>query len=142
MSALPIVSVGYEGRTPAELVALLQAHDVEKVIDVRELPLSRRKGFSKTPLSEVLRAAGIDYQHLRAAGNPHRHLKATPAVCLAKYSAHLAKHPEVVATVTTAIDGGRVALLCFERAHDACHRSRLLAAMTARRRRFKVVRVE
>lgn len=143
MRALPIVSVGYEGRTPAELVALLHAHDVEKVIDVRELPLSRRKGFSKTPLANTLKAAGISYQHVRAAGNPHRNLKADPAACLAMYAKHLEAHPEVLSVVSTAVNGGRVAFLCFERAHEACHRSRLLDALSGvRRRRYKVVRVE
>ncbi|HEY7289996.1 MAG TPA: DUF488 domain-containing protein [Vicinamibacterales bacterium] len=141
MSTAAVVSIGYEGRTPAEFVALLVAHRITKVIDVRELPLSRRKGFSKTPLSAKLKSAGIDYCHVRAAGNPHRHLKADTARCLAMYTAHLKKHPEVVQLVGDELLSGRVAVLCFERAHAACHRSRLLDAVS-RSQRVQVVRVE
>jgi uncharacterized protein (DUF488 family) len=137
-----VVSIGYEGRTPAEFIALLVAHKVTKVIDVRELPLSRRKGFSKTPLSARLKSAGIDYRHVRAAGNPHRHLKADPARCLAMYTAHLKKHPEVIELVGDELQQpGRVAVLCFEREHKACHRSRLLDAIN-RSQRVQVVRIE
>jgi uncharacterized protein (DUF488 family) len=138
---LTAVSIGYEGRTPAEFLALLVAHRVTKVIDVRELPLSRRKGFSKTPLSAKLRSVGIAYQHVRAAGNPHRHLKSDTARCLALYAAHLKKHPEVVELVGDELQSGRVAVLCFERAHEACHRSRLLDAV-GRSQRVQVLRVE
>lgn len=144
MSPSAVISIGYEGRTPAELIDLLIANGVRKVLDVRELPLSRRKGFSKTPLSITLKAAGIAYQHIRAAGNPHRQLKAQTARCLALYSKHLSNHPEVLDVVDEAMTGGPVAVLCFERAHEACHRSRLLAALTAARTspRRTIIRVE
>jgi uncharacterized protein (DUF488 family) len=142
MSLPPVVSIGYEGRTPAEFVEQLLARHVTKVIDVRELPLSRRKGFSKTSLSAKLKSAGIAYQHLRVAGNPHRHLKADTERCLALYAAHLKKHPEVVELVGNELmQSGRVAVLCFERAHESCHRSRLLDAI-GRAHRVHVIRVE
>jgi uncharacterized protein (DUF488 family) len=138
-----IVSIGYEGRTLSELVALLLAHHVQKVVDIRELPLSRRKGFSKTPLSKTLRDAGIDYQHLRIAGNPHRRLKADTARCLALYSQHIAAHPEVVDVVSAALETPSVAVLCFERRHDACHRSPLLEAVKQAHHPSKtIIRVE
>src|SRR3954466_2864574 len=43
---------------------------VERVIDVRALPLSRRPGFSKSPLRAALEQAGIEYVHLKALGTP------------------------------------------------------------------------
>ena len=56
--------------TVGEFLAALQAAGVERVIDVRALPLSRRPGFSKTPLRAALAEAGIDYVHLKALGTP------------------------------------------------------------------------
>ena len=67
-----LFTIGYQGRALEELVAMLHAHRIDRVIDIRELPLSRRRGFSKTPLGDALRAAGIDYIHARIAGNPYR----------------------------------------------------------------------
>src|SRR5688572_1536945 len=86
-----LFTIGYEGRALDELLAMLSSHRIERVIDVRELPLSRRRGFSKTPLAAALRARGIDYVHVRTAGNPYRTHKDTMArpQHLAKYRAYL-----------------------------------------------------
>src|SRR5438128_11469966 len=65
-----IFTIGYEGATMEEFLAALKAAGVERVIDVRALPLSRRPGFSKTPLRGALNEAGIDYVHLKALGTP------------------------------------------------------------------------
>jgi len=46
---LPTVwTIGYERLLPAELVAELEAAAVERLIDVRYRPQSRRPGMSKT----------------------------------------------------------------------------------------------
>ena len=88
---MPLYTIGYEGRALDELIAILASHRIERVIDVRDLPLSRRRGFSKTPLGTALRGAGIDYVHVREAGNPYRPLKdkLPRAQLLAKYRGHL-----------------------------------------------------
>src|SRR5204863_5922335 len=65
-----IFTIGYEGTTVPEFIAALKAAGVERVIDVRALPLSRRPGFSKSPLRAVLEEAGIEYVHLKALGTP------------------------------------------------------------------------
>src|SRR5919107_650131 len=65
-----IFTIGYERATVGDFLAALQAGGVERVIDVRAVPNSRRPGFSKTPLSNALAEAGIDYVHLRALGTP------------------------------------------------------------------------
>jgi Protein of unknown function, DUF488 len=54
-----LFTVGYEGRSIDELVDALPGAGVERLVDVRELPLSRRRGFSKTALGDALRRAGI-----------------------------------------------------------------------------------
>ncbi len=125
----PLFTIGYEGRTLDEVLALLRANRVDRVIDVRELPLSRRRGFSKTPLGEALAGAGIDYVHLRIAGNPYRALRSDVERCLSLYRAHLEASPEVIAAVIDAAHGHRAALLCFEREPHVCHRSIIAAGI-------------
>jgi uncharacterized protein (DUF488 family) len=124
-----LVSIGYEQRTVEELIDLLKKHRVKKLLDVRELPLSRRKGFSKTALSLRLADAGIEYLHLRAAGNPYRHEGRNPEHCLQLYKAHLRKNPKIVETVADEITRSRIATLCYERQHARCHRSILVDAL-------------
>ena len=128
-----LFTVGYEGRQQGELLAMLAANKVDRVIDIRELPLSRRRGFSKTPLGEALRGAGIEYVHLRIAGNPYRRERndMPREVLLAKYDAHVDESPEVVREVAASARGRRAALLCYEAAPEECHRSRLAPRVAA-----------
>ena len=48
-----VFTIGYERRSPEELVRGLTDAGVTLLADVRELPLSRRPGFSKTALAAV-----------------------------------------------------------------------------------------
>ena len=63
-------TIGYERLLPAELVAELEAAGVERLIDVRYRPQSRRPGMSKTRLGELLGDHGIVYEHRKALGTP------------------------------------------------------------------------
>lgn len=129
----PLFTIGYEGRALDELIAILAAKKIDRVIDIRELPLSRRRGFSKTPLGAALGGAGIEYMHMREAGNPYRKLKdAIPREeLLAKYKQHIAEARDVVADVAEQARGLRAALLCYEAEPAECHRS-LLAPRVAK----------
>ncbi|WP_339548507.1 uracil-DNA glycosylase family protein, partial [Pseudomonas sp. RA_35y_Pfl2_P32] len=57
---MKVCTIGYEATTMADFLAALTGAGVERVIDVRALPLSRRPGFSKTSLAASLAEAGID----------------------------------------------------------------------------------
>jgi len=63
-----LTTIGYEGVSVEAFIGTLARARVTLLLDVRELPSSRRKGFSKTPLSEALREVGIEYRHERALG--------------------------------------------------------------------------
>src|ERR1051325_46708 len=88
--------VGYQGKTGPEMLAQLKAAGVKLVVDVRGLPLSRKRGFSKTGLSNSLAAAGIEYLHAKAAGNPFSDEKEDVERCLWLYRKHLARRSDVV----------------------------------------------
>ena len=58
---LRILTIGYEGASVEGFLQTLKASGVTQLLDVRELPLSRRKGFSKNALASMLILAGIGY---------------------------------------------------------------------------------
>jgi uncharacterized protein (DUF488 family) len=59
---VPIVfSIGYEGKPIDAFVEMLKQNGVERLIDVREAPYSRKPGFSKKALEKELREAGVEY---------------------------------------------------------------------------------
>lgn len=139
MASGALYTIGYEGRDLDELIAMLRGHRIGHVIDVRELPLSRRRGFSKTPLSHALAAAGIGYTHLRCAGNPYRREQHVleRSELLAKYRAHLREARAAVDEVVEAARDRRSVLLCYEHDPALCHRS-ILAPRVARRLRARI----
>jgi uncharacterized protein (DUF488 family) len=133
-----IFTIGYEGATVGEFLAALASAGVERVIDVRALPLSRRPGFSKSPLRAALTEAGIDYVHLKALGTPAAGREAARKGRreeLERIYAGQLELPEAIAEGARMLDlarGKPSALLCFERDPAACHRSLLLAATAPR----------
>lgn len=139
MSEYPfrIYTIGYEGATVAELISALQCAGVERLIDVRALPLSRRPGFSKSPLRHALEEAGIEYVHLKALGTPAAGRAAARAGRHAElqriYSGQL-ELPEAIAQSGQMLALAREkasALLCMEREPAHCHRTLLLNAVAA-----------
>ena len=70
MSSCKLYTIGYEGRDIDEFVSLLKDNRITRLIDVREIPFSRKKGFSKSRLNERLQNENIDYVHIKALGSP------------------------------------------------------------------------
>ena len=54
-----LFTIGYEKLDQKQFIAYLSNHGVEVVADVRKLPVSRKKGFSKTVLREMLTAKAL-----------------------------------------------------------------------------------
>lgn len=133
---VPLVfTIGYEQhRAPSTLIDALRAVGVRRVVDVRELPLSRRRGFSKTALAAALADAEIEYEHVRALGNPKRYRDLYRSGRLdegaKRYRAHL--HNGSYATLvelSETLGDAPTCLLCFEAAHDVCHRAVIVDAL-------------
>jgi uncharacterized protein (DUF488 family) len=130
-----IFTIGYEGATVDEFLTALKDAGVQRVIDVRALPLSRRPGFSKSPLRGALEEAGIEYIHLKALGTPADGRSAARAgrhADMARIYASQLELPEAIAQgaqMLALAEEKPSALLCFEREPRHCHRTLLLDAV-------------
>jgi uncharacterized protein (DUF488 family) len=127
-----IWTIGYETLLPAELVAELEAHGIERLIDVRIRPQSRRAGMSKTRLGELLAEHRIAYESRRELGTPPDikvdFRQGRIAEARERYAAYVEEErheqldaltDELLATDPVA---PRTALLCFEEDPAVCHR--------------------
>lgn len=128
-------TIGYEAAGfPAFLAALKEA-GVQTVIDVRDLPLSRRAGFSKGILSASLAEAGIEYVHLKALGTPKEGRMAAKRKDYKTFWSIVEekmKTPEAEFDLKRAASVAgqkRSALLCFEADPQLCHRKRVAEAL-------------
>jgi uncharacterized protein (DUF488 family) len=132
---LKIFTIGYEGVTVDEFIAALRKAGVERVIDIRAVANSRRPGFSKTPLSNALGEAGIEYVHLRALGTPADGRAAARAhrdEDLKRIYAGQLELPEAIAQSAQMLHLAAEkpsALLCMERDPKHCHRTLLVQAV-------------
>lgn len=123
-----LYTIGYEGRDINEFVGRLKEHGITRLIDVREIPLSRKKGFSKTALGQRLNEEKIEYVHYKALGSPSeiRHkLKADwdYDYFFKAFSQYLASQTDVIEEVYNRLSDGVNCLMCFELNHEQCHRS-------------------
>jgi uncharacterized protein (DUF488 family) len=131
---LEVVTIGYQHRTVDQLIDGLAAADIEVLVDVRLTPLSRKPGLSKNRLAARLREAGIEYVHLPQLGNPRDNRAAFrrgEESAAARYRVVLGT-PEGQAALGQLLrlaTQQRVALMCFERDADQCHRSMVADAL-------------
>ncbi|MCW2950203.1 MAG: hypothetical protein JWN41_1216, partial [Thermoleophilia bacterium] len=134
-------TVGYEGRAQHDLLRILDDAEIDRLVDVRIRAQSRKPGFSKSTLTAGLAEIGIAYEHLRDLGTPleiraqfREAMKVRgggidgPLLAQARdeYRAYLHSHLEArlaLEHLADLVGRERIAILCFEHDHRACHRA-------------------
>lgn len=133
-----ILGIGYEGQSLDAFIAKLRLHGVEALVDVRLNAISRKRGFSKTALSEAVSAAGIEYVHMPALGN-HRDNRSGYATTDTT-EAHQARDrfrnaltSDMASSALTELASlsrhRKIALFCFEADENHCHRQQVREAL-------------
>ncbi|GGY05128.1 DUF488 domain-containing protein [Paludibacterium paludis] len=134
---MTLFTIGYEGLDIDTFLARLAACGIDTVVDVRDLPVSRKSGFSKKALSARLEAEGLHYVHMAGLGCPkpiREHVKAggDQACYEAAFNAHLATREDDIAALAGLARTSRAALLCFEADPRRCHRTMVAEAVRER----------
>jgi uncharacterized protein (DUF488 family) len=123
-----LYTIGYEGTDIERFVATLKAVGVHLLADVRALPLSRKKGFSKNGLRLRIEQEGMEYVHLGELGDPKEGRDAARAGRFDQfrkiYSRHLAQaEPQKkLRELEVLVEERPTCLMCFERDPTECHR--------------------
>jgi Domain of unknown function DUF488 len=124
-----VCTIGYEGRSLEGYLNELIQDGVTLLCDVRRNPLSRKYGFSKATLATGCQGVGIRYEHLPELGIPSEHRRrlgsqADYDTLFARYAREiLPRQTEALVKIRRwVIEGERVALTCFERLPQHCHR--------------------
>jgi len=122
-----LFTVGYEGTTIDTFIANLLTNNVDCILDVRALPLSRKPGFSKSELARRLNCAKIQYIHLADLGSPkpiRQNLKSTRdySTFFKKMDAYLSNKKDTIETAYKYVMNNTCCLMCFEHFAATCHR--------------------
>jgi uncharacterized protein (DUF488 family) len=135
----PLYTIGYEQAKPAAVLNELKRAKVKLLVDTRAVAASRRPGFSKRQLAAALDEAGIGYIHLQKLGTPAAGRTAARSGDIDAlwriYDKHIKSKDaqdalgELIALIKS---GQRIALLCYCRDPETCHRSRVVANVKKR----------
>lgn len=123
-----LYTIGYEGVNLEGFLDCLRRNNISVIADVRNLPFSRKKGFSKTSLSEFLSDNDIDYINYRELGADKKlrdRLKESGDynTFFKVMAVSVLMHKEQLAEINKMVcDGKNVALMCFEKDFKLCHR--------------------
>ena len=130
-NSLTIWTVGHSTRTIDEFIDILQANQIEILVDVRHFPGSRKfPHFNKGALHDALVAAGIRYEHLVELGGrrPVRrdsHNTVWRNASFRGYADYMEAQPfrDGVDRLLEIACTGRTAIMCSEAVWWRCHRS-------------------
>jgi hypothetical protein len=132
-----ILTIGHSTRPIEEFVELLRQHGVQRLVDVRTIPRSRRNPqFNSEALAESLRHEGIDYMHIKELGGLRHPLR--DSVNTGWRNASFRGYADYMQTGEFAQALGRLlqlcaqkrcAVMCAEAVPWRCHRSLLADAL-------------
>ena len=135
-----VLTIGHSTRTLDEFIALLKAHAVTLVVDVRTIPRSRHNPqFNKESLPDSLKKAGIGYVHMPGLGGL-RHAKHNSVnagwrnASFRGYADYMqtAEFEKQIEELIQLAKEHRIALMCAEAVPWRCHRSLIGDALTVR----------
>jgi uncharacterized protein (DUF488 family) len=132
-----VFSIGYEGKTIDTYIDTLLNNGVKVLVDVRNNPLSRKPGFSKTAFRNCLEKAGIKYFHIPELGVPRQYRKDLGSKesyqALFEYYEKeiLSQNKESIEKIEKLIlEYTCIALTCFEADYLTCHRHKITEYLT------------
>lgn len=137
---LRIFTVGHSTRTAEEFIALLRAHGVEQLVDVRTIPRSRHNPqFAGEALSRVVQASGIAYHHMKGLGGL-RHARRDSVntgwrnASFRGYADYMqtAEFEHALEELIVLARARRTAIMCAEAVPWRCHRSLIADALLIR----------
>jgi uncharacterized protein (DUF488 family) len=132
-----VLTVGHSTRPLDEFIALLAAHSVNRLVDVRTVPRSRHNPqFNRDTLPAALEAAGIGYAHIAGLGGfRHTHPGSLNMgwrnVSFRGFADYM-QTPEFAENLADLIEQAeheRIALMCAEAVPWRCHRSLIADAL-------------
>jgi uncharacterized protein (DUF488 family) len=126
-----LYTIGHSTRTLDELIAALQAHSIQTLVDIRQFPMSRRlPHFNRESLEKSLAAAGIRYVWLKELGGRRKKIRDdSPNVALRNdsfrnYADYMLTEgfESGVGELVKLGEQSRTAYMCAERVYFNCHR--------------------
>jgi hypothetical protein len=139
-SAPPILTIGHSTHPIEEFIEILRAHGIERLIDIRTIPRSRRNPqFNGEALAQALEGEGIGYAYLKELGGLRHARKDSQNTgwrnaSFRGYADYMqtAEFEEALRKLLKLSAEKRSAVMCAEAVPWRCHRSLVGDALVAR----------
>lgn len=132
-----LFTIGYEGISLEEYINKLIVEDIRVLCDVRKNAYSQKYGFSKSQLTKACEGVGIKYIHFPELGidsekrNSLMKQNDYDLLFLEYEKSTLNSNSKVLEELLNLITiHKRIALTCFEKEPNKCHRTRIAKALT------------
>lgn len=145
---MEIYTIGHSTRAIEEFIALLKAHGIKAVIDIRTIPKSRHNPqFNQEALKKSLKSSKIGYRHLKGLGGLRHARRDSPNTgwinaSFRGYADYMQTDDfqKALERLEKIAAKKRCALMCAEAVPWRCHRSLVGDALTVRK--WKVFHIQ
>jgi uncharacterized protein (DUF488 family) len=126
-----LFTIGHSTRSLDELAEALGAHGVERLVDIRSFPMSRRlPQFNRESLEPELPKRGIEYVWMKALGGRRKKIRddsphtALRSVSFRNYADYMLtpEFRQAAAELVRMAEEKPTAYMCAERVYFHCHR--------------------
>lgn len=126
-----LYTIGHSTRTLEDLIGTLQAHSIQRLVDIRAFPMSRRlPHFNRENLEKSLPEANIQYAWMKVLGGHRKKIRDdSPNVALRNdsfrnYADYMLteEFKQAMNKLVKMAEELRTAYMCAERVYFRCHR--------------------
>lgn len=126
-----LYTIGHSTRALEDFVAVLQAHSIQTLVDIRSFPMSRRlPHFNRESLGKALPDAGIRYVWMKKLGGRRGKIREdSPHIAIRSdsfrnYADYMLTHDFqlAIANLLKLAESSRTAYMCAEKLYFNCHR--------------------
>ncbi len=139
-SSTVVYTIGHSTRSFEELVEILRAHGVQRLVDVRTVPRSRHNPqFNRDALGKALRNRRLNYRHMKALGGLRRPRRDSVNdgwrnASFRGYADYMQTEPfeDALGQLMQLAEQKPTAIMCAEAVPWRCHRSLIGDALIVR----------
>ena len=131
-----LFTIGYENLNFDQFENKLKKASIKILVDVRDYPKSRKKGYSKSELEKKFSNNGIKYIHIKELGSPSDLRKKVRKdrkyeYFFRKYKEYLTHHEDSLSELADLIRSKKTCIFCYEEDYNFCHRKSIAAYLNA-----------
>jgi uncharacterized protein (DUF488 family) len=141
---MKLFTIGYEKRDISEFINTLLNNRIESLVDIRAVPHSRNRNYTKANLERMLNERGIEYLLKNDLGSEKEIRDKVKSdgdydYFFSRYEEYLKRRKASMQELAALAENKSICLLCYEEDFNRCHRRSVAAALAKSRGGCEIV---